>query len=55
MINFFIVIFILGTLILTLTAFRIDNELKGDLVIIHLAGVGITLLGMVGIVICTVG
>lgn len=61
MINFFGVIFILGLMILALAICRIDNELGrmdgyiGDLFVILLASGGITLLGMVGIVICTVG
>ena len=61
MISFFVAIFVQGMLILVLTAFRIDYELGradgfiGDLLIVLLASVGVALLGMVGIVICTVG
>jgi len=55
LISFFIVIFTLGMLILTLMVVRLDCELGrtdgyiGDLLIVLLASVGITLLGMVGI------
>jgi len=61
MIGLFAPILILGAIILALALCRIDVELGrkdgfiSDLFIIFLAGVGIALLGMVGIVICTVG
>jgi hypothetical protein len=60
MISFFIAIFILGLIILALAAFRIDYAMGradgfvGDVLIILFASFAVSLLGMVGIAICTV-